>query len=70
MVEALECAALIGYTYTRSTGPAIGAFLGALRDRSVVGSRGRRPGARAGCDYDPVTSADLTELVDVATPAS
>lgn len=58
---------LIDYTYTRSTGPVIGAFLTALRDRRVVGVRmsdGRV--LVPPTEYDPLTSEDLSELVDVA----
>ena len=66
MADVLSAPHDIEYTYTRSTGPAIGAFLGALRDRKVVGSRGSDGRVLVpACDYDPVTSADLTELVDV-----
>jgi uncharacterized OB-fold protein len=57
----------IEYTYTRSTGPIIGAFLTGLRDKRIVGVRaadGRVLVPPA--EYDPVTSADLDELVDVA----
>jgi uncharacterized protein len=57
----------ITYTYTRSTGPVIGAFLTALRDRRIVGVRtsdGRVLVPPA--EYDPVTSEDLSEIVDVA----
>src|SRR3954467_10373932 len=57
----------IEYTYTRSTGPVIGAFLTALPDRRIAGARavdGRV--IVPPVDYDPVTSDDLTELVDVA----
>lgn len=55
------------YTYTRSTGPVIGAFLTGLRDRRIVGIRaadGRVLVPPA--EYDPVTSAELTELVEVS----
>jgi uncharacterized OB-fold protein len=57
----------IEYTYTRSTGPIIGAFLTGLRDRRILGVRaadGRVLVPPA--EYDPVTSDDLTELVEVA----
>src|SRR5205814_4155505 len=57
----------IDYTYTRSTGPVIGAFLTALRDRRIVGVRttdGRVLVPPA--EYDPITSDDLDEIVDVA----
>jgi uncharacterized OB-fold protein len=65
--EVLEAPHSIEYTYTRSTGPIIGAFLTALRERRIIGVRARDgrvivPPA----EYDPVTSEDLEELVDVA----
>jgi uncharacterized protein len=65
--EALSAPHVIEYTYTRSTGPVIGAFLAGLRDRKILGVRtadGRVLVPPA--EYDPVTSADLSELVDVA----
>jgi uncharacterized OB-fold protein len=57
----------IEYTYTRSTGPIIGAFLTGLRDKQIKGIRavdGRV--IVPPVEYDPVTSDDLSELVDVA----
>jgi uncharacterized protein len=65
--EALTAQHLIEYTYTRSTGPIIGAFLTGLRDKKVVGVRtadGRVLVPPQ--EYDPVTSDELTEIVDVA----
>ena len=65
--EVLSAPHAIEYTYTRSTGPVIGAFLTALRDRRIVGVRtadGRVLVPPA--EYDPVTSDDLDEIVDVA----
>jgi uncharacterized OB-fold protein len=57
----------IDYTYTRSTGPIIGAFLTGLRDRKVIGVRGVDGRVLVpAIDYDPVTSEDLSELVEVA----
>ena len=57
----------IEYTYTRSTGPVIGAFLTALRDRRITGIRARDGRVIVPpVEYDPVTSEDLDELVDVA----
>lgn len=57
----------IEYTYTRSTGPVIGAFLTGLRDKQIRGIRGVDGRVLVPpAEYDPVTSADLTELVDVA----
>jgi uncharacterized OB-fold protein len=64
---ALSAPHAIEYTYTRSTGPMIGAFLTGLRDRKIIGSRGVDGRVIVpAIDYDPVTSEDLTELVEVA----
>ncbi|HWB65428.1 MAG TPA: OB-fold domain-containing protein [Mycobacteriales bacterium] len=57
----------IEYTYTRSTGPAIGAFLTGLRDRKIVGVRGSDGRVIVpAVDYDPVTSDGLDEYVEVS----
>jgi uncharacterized OB-fold protein len=57
----------IDYTYTRSTGPIIGAFLAGLRDKRFLGVRGSDGRVIVPpVEYDPITSEDLTELVDVA----
>ena len=65
--EVLEAPHTITYTYTRSTGPGIGAFLTGLRERRIVGVRaadGRVLVPPA--EYDPVTGEDISELVEVA----
>jgi uncharacterized OB-fold protein len=65
--EVLNAPHSIDYTYTRSTGPIIGAFLTGLRDRAIVGVRGADGRVLVpAIDYDPVTSEDLSELVAVA----
>jgi uncharacterized protein len=67
MTEALTAPHLLEYTYTRSTGPIIGAFLTGLRDKKIVGVRaadGRVLVPPA--EYDPMTSEELTELVEIA----
>ena len=64
--EVLRAPHALDYTYTRSVGPVIGAFLTGLRD-------GRLLGVRAGggsvvvppTEYDPVTSEATGELVEV-----
>jgi uncharacterized protein len=67
MSDVLTAAHSIEYTYTRSTGPMIGAFLTGLRDRKIIGVRGVDGRVIVpAIDYDPVTSEDLTELVEVA----
>jgi uncharacterized OB-fold protein len=64
--DVLEAAHSVEYTYTRSTGPIIGAFLTGLRDRRFVGVRTRDGRVLVPpAEYDPVTSEDLDELVDV-----
>jgi len=66
-VEPLLGAHILEYTYTRSTGPALGEFLGGLRDRRIIGRRGTDGRVLVPpSDYDPVTSEDLTESVEVA----
>jgi uncharacterized protein len=65
--EVLNAPHAIEYTYTRSTGPIIGAFLTGLRDRTIIGVRGVDGRVLVpAIDYDPVTSDDLSELVEVA----
>ena len=57
----------IEYTYTRSTGPVIGAFLTGLRDKQVKGVRAADGRVLVPpTEYDPATSEDLSEIVDVA----
>jgi len=57
----------IEYTYTRSTGPIIGAFMTGLRDGKIIGVRGADGRVHVpAIEYDPVTSEDLTALVEVA----
>lgn len=66
--DALVAPHVLEYTYTRSTGPAIGAFLGALGEQRLLGSRGADGRILVPpTDYDPVTSAELGELVEVAS---
>jgi uncharacterized protein len=67
-VEPLLAPHILEYTYTRSTGPALGEFLGGLRDKRIFGRRGSDGRVLVPpSDYDPVTSEDLTETVEVAT---
>ena len=57
---------VLQYAYKRSTGPVVGAFLTALRDRRILG--GRADDGRVICppmEYDPTTGQDLGELVQV-----
>ncbi len=65
--QVLNAAHSIRYTYTRSTGPVLGRFFTALRDGRIVGVRGADGRVLVPPqDYDPVTSEDLTDMVDVA----
>ena len=56
---------ILEYPYTRTVGPIIGAFMTGLRDGKILGIRtadGRVMVPPA--EYDPVTSEELSELVD------
>jgi uncharacterized OB-fold protein len=65
--DVLNAPHTIEYTYTRSTGPMIGAFLTGLRDGKFIGSRGVDGRVLVpAIDYDPITSDDLTETVEVS----
>jgi uncharacterized OB-fold protein len=57
----------IGFDYTRSLGPTLGAFMTALAERRILGSRGADGRVHAPpVEYDPVTAAPTTELVEVS----
>src|SRR4051794_11432808 len=67
MTEALTATHVLEYAYTRSTGPIIGAFVTALKDKKIVGVRAADGRVLVPPqEYDPVTSDGLTELVDVS----
>jgi uncharacterized OB-fold protein len=56
----------LGFTYTRSTGPVVGRFLTALRERRIEGIRGSDGRVLVPpMEYDPVTARPLTEFVEV-----
>jgi len=56
----------IEYPYERTTGPVVGAFLGALRDGRIVGNRCGDRVLVPPLEYDPDTAAPLDlDLVDV-----
>ena len=64
--EVLSQAFELGYTYTRSTGPVVGRFLTALRDRQIIGNRASNGRVIVPpMEYDPDTAEALTEFVDV-----
>ena len=57
---------VLGFTYTRSTGPVVGRFLTELRDRSIVGIKGSDGKVYVPpMEYDPVTAEALSEFVEV-----
>jgi uncharacterized OB-fold protein len=56
----------IGFDYTRSLGPTLSRFVTGLARRRVLGARGTDGRVHVPPpEYDPVTSAPLTELVEV-----
>ncbi|GIM92084.1 DNA-binding protein [Paractinoplanes toevensis] len=56
----------IAFDYTRSLGPVLGRFMTGLRDGRVLGSRTADGRVHVPpLEYDPVTHAPVTELVDV-----
>lgn len=64
--EVLRAPHVLEYTYTRSVGPVIGAFLTGLRQGRILGATGDEgrvvvPPA----EYDPVTARPSGELVEV-----
>ena len=57
---------VLEYPYVRSVGPVVGAFLTALRDGRVVGTRGS--GGRVivpPTEYDPETGEETSDVVEV-----
>jgi uncharacterized protein len=64
---ALSAPLNIGFDYTRSLGPVLSRFMTALAERRILGSRGSDGRVHAPpLEYDPVTHAPLTDLVEVA----
>ena len=67
MTELLRQQFELGYTYTRSTGPVVGAFLSGLRDRSILGTRGTDGTVYVPpMEFDPITAAALDDFVEVS----
>lgn len=57
----------LGFTYTRSTGPVVGRFLTALKQRQLVGNRGADGKVYSPpVEYDPVTAEPVSDFVDLA----
>jgi len=66
--EVLSAPLVVEYPFRRTLGPAQSAFFTGLREGVVLGMRGSD--GRVHCpppEYDPVTSEDLTELVELGT---
>lgn len=64
--EVLSQEFTLGFTYTRSTGPVVGRFLTALRDRKIVGIRGSDGSVIVPpMEYDPKTAEALSEFVEL-----
>jgi uncharacterized protein len=62
----LSAPLVIEYPFSRTTGPVIGAFLTGLRERVLIGIRGRDGNVIIPpTEYDPATGEELTELVEV-----
>ncbi|HUI03772.1 MAG TPA: OB-fold domain-containing protein [Acidimicrobiales bacterium] len=61
---------VIEYPYSRSVGPVIGGFLTGLRDGKLLGAQSRAADGTPTVvvpptEYDPITGADVGELVEV-----
>jgi uncharacterized OB-fold protein len=68
--DVLRAPHVLEYPYVRSVGPVIGAFLTALRDGRILGARsetvdGTPTVVVPPTEYDPITSRDVGELVEV-----
>ena len=64
--EVLQAPLVLEYSFTRSTGPVIGAFLAGLKAGVLSGIR--RADGSVLCpplEYDPLTAEPLTEMVEV-----
>jgi uncharacterized OB-fold protein len=66
-VEPLSAPLEVGFDYTRSLGPILSQFMTALTEHRILGVRGSDGRVHAPpAEYDPVSYAPLTELVEVA----
>jgi uncharacterized protein len=68
--DVLRALHVLEYPYVRSVGPVIGAFLTGLRDGRILGAQSRDSAGGATVivpptEYDPVTSADVGDLIEV-----
>ena len=56
----------LDFTYTRTTGPIIGRFFTALRDKKLLGIKDSQGNIICPpTEYDPKTAEELSELVDL-----
>lgn len=66
-LEPLSAPLDLQFDYTRSAGPIIGRFLGALRKGRIIGIRGSDGRVHVPpVEFDPVTAEPLSEFVEVA----
>lgn len=66
--EVLRAPLVVEYPFSRTLGPAASAFLTGLREQIVLGVRGADGRVIVPpVEYDPVTAAELSELVEVGT---
>ena len=57
---------ILEYSYTRSVGPVVGRFFGALEERKLVGIRAKDGRVLVPpVEYDPETGDELTDFVEV-----
>jgi uncharacterized OB-fold protein len=64
---ALSAPLTISFDYTRSLGPVLSRFMTALAERRILGTRGSDGRVHVPpLEYDPVTHAPLTDLVEVS----
>jgi uncharacterized OB-fold protein len=63
--DVLRAPHFLEYTYKRSVGPVVGAFLTALRDGRILGVRSGERVIVPPAEYDPDTGQDVGALVEV-----
>ena len=69
--DVLRAPLVIEFPFSRTVGPVQSAFLTGLREHVVIGVRGTDGRVHVPpCEYDPVTSDELTELVEVRRPGT
>lgn len=65
--EVLSAPNIVEYPFSRTTGPVIGAFMTGLREGVMLGIKGSDGRVLVPPpEYDPVTAAALTDLVELA----